>query len=301
MHGPNYLEPPPDLIDGEEEYEVEAILDSQKWGRGRKQQYLVKWKGYSNADNQWVDARDIHADQLLDQFRKRLTRSINTEPVHCRRTITSMSSHGSSTHSPDLFAVLLPTQDDVSKGKAEALAIAEAFKSWRPQIPSSWRTPSDSEDAGSLDGFNSDDGSPVLRRCFSVPQQLIPPKGGYLSLHAGRTPGEPLRPLIPTDDKPSQLCAPQYCPLPDSPFSSQSSFPAPTPVVLSDSQVKLVDSTLAAALQSIEQDLAHVTILFAFGSHDHRLWFAHFSNYHWDAYRLLTYSFHHRAPVECTI
>ena len=36
-----------------------------------------------------------------------------------------------------------------------------------------------------------------------------------------------------------------------------------------------------------------VTILFAFGSHDHRLWFARFSDYHWDAYRLLTYSLHH--------
>ena len=237
MHGPNYLEPPPDLINGEEEYEVEAILDSRRWGRGRKQQYLVKWKGYSEADNQWVDARDIHADQLLDQFRKRLARRINTEPVHCRRTITHMSSNGSSTHSPDLFHLSLPTQDDVSKGKAEALAIAEAFKSWRPQVPSSWRTPSDSEDAGSSDDVHSDDGSPVLRRCFSVPQQLIPVQGGYQSLDAGRTPGEPLRPLIPTDDKPDQLCAPQHCPLPDSPVSSQSSFPAPSPVVLPNAHV----------------------------------------------------------------
>ena len=32
MHGPNFVEPPPDLINGEEEYEVEAILDSRKWG-----------------------------------------------------------------------------------------------------------------------------------------------------------------------------------------------------------------------------------------------------------------------------
>ena len=28
-HGPNYQRPPPDLIDREEEYEVEKILDSQ--------------------------------------------------------------------------------------------------------------------------------------------------------------------------------------------------------------------------------------------------------------------------------
>ena len=256
MHGPNYLEPPPDLINGEEEYEVEAILDSRRSGRGRKLQYLVNRKGYSDAENQWVDAKDIHADQLLDQFRKRLAGSINTEPVRCRRTITYMSNNGSSTHSPDLFELPLPTQDDVSKGKAEALAIAEAFKSWRPQVPSSWRTPSDSEDASSLNDYHSDNDSLVLRRCFSVPQQLIPIQGGYQSLHAGRTPGEPLRPLIPTDNKPNQLCAPQHCPLPDSPVSTQSSFPAPSPVVIPNAHVVYAHAVVAQTLQSLEQEFA---------------------------------------------
>ena len=43
MHGHNYLHPSPDLINGEEEYEVERILDSRRYGRGYKLQYLVKW------------------------------------------------------------------------------------------------------------------------------------------------------------------------------------------------------------------------------------------------------------------
>ena len=256
MHGPNYLEPPPDLINGEEEYEVETILDSRRSGRGCKLQYLVKWKGYSDAENQWVDAKDLHADQLLDQFRKRLAGGINTEPVRCRRTITYMSSNGSSTHSPNLFELPLPTQDDVSKGKAKALAIAEAFKSWRPQVPLSWRTPSDSEDTSSPNDYHSDNGSPIVRRCFSVPQQLIPTQGGYQSLHAGRTPGEPLRPLIPTDNKPDQLCAPQHCPLPDSPVSTQSSFPAPSPVVVPNAHVVYAHAFVAQALQSLKQEFA---------------------------------------------
>ena len=81
MHGPNYNEPPPDLVDGEEEYEVEVILGSRRHGRGRKLQYLVKWKGYSEAENQWVDAKDIHTDQLLQQFRQTLSRRINTQPI----------------------------------------------------------------------------------------------------------------------------------------------------------------------------------------------------------------------------
>ena len=32
FHGTNYTRPPPDLIDGEEEYEVEKILDSRVRG-----------------------------------------------------------------------------------------------------------------------------------------------------------------------------------------------------------------------------------------------------------------------------
>ena len=178
--------------------------------------------------------------------------------ICCKRIITSMSSNGSNLNSPELFTLSFQAPDDVSKGKAKALAIAEAFKSWRPQVPSSWRTPSESENASSSDDLHSDDGSPVLRHCYSMPQQLIPTQGGYQSLHAGRTPGEPLRPLIPTNDKPDQLCAPQHCPLPDSPLSTQSSFPAPSPVVLFDAHIDLINSTLAEALQSLEQDIAQV-------------------------------------------
>ena len=42
FQGPNYTRPPPDLIDNEEEYKVECILDSRVRGHNRKVQYLVK-------------------------------------------------------------------------------------------------------------------------------------------------------------------------------------------------------------------------------------------------------------------
>ena len=51
IHGPNYSQPPPDLIDGEEEFEVEQILNMKLMGRGHKMHYLVKWKGYPTSDN----------------------------------------------------------------------------------------------------------------------------------------------------------------------------------------------------------------------------------------------------------
>jgi hypothetical protein len=47
QHGPNFLEPPPDIIEGEPEWEVERILRERTYGHWKKKQYLVHWKGYS--------------------------------------------------------------------------------------------------------------------------------------------------------------------------------------------------------------------------------------------------------------
>ena len=44
VYSANFLKPPPELVDGEEVYEVEAILRHRRRGRGY--QYYVKWKGY---------------------------------------------------------------------------------------------------------------------------------------------------------------------------------------------------------------------------------------------------------------
>jgi hypothetical protein len=62
--------PPPEPIqvDGEEEYEVEAILDSRR--RYRALQYLVRWKGYSENHNSWLPASDVHASELIQQFHR---------------------------------------------------------------------------------------------------------------------------------------------------------------------------------------------------------------------------------------
>jgi hypothetical protein len=44
-HGPNFSQPPLELIDGEEEYQVERIMGHRKMGQTKKLQYLVKWLG----------------------------------------------------------------------------------------------------------------------------------------------------------------------------------------------------------------------------------------------------------------
>jgi len=51
------LPPPPELIDGEEEYVVEAILNSRMFRK--RLQYLVKWEGYSIEHNTWEYAENV--------------------------------------------------------------------------------------------------------------------------------------------------------------------------------------------------------------------------------------------------
>lgn len=69
VHGPNYMLPPPDLIEGEEEYQVEAITNHQKhYGR---MQFLVKWKGYLVSGNMWEPQGNLNnAAKLLTKYKQ---------------------------------------------------------------------------------------------------------------------------------------------------------------------------------------------------------------------------------------
>jgi hypothetical protein len=54
---PQDPQPGPEIIDGEEEYEVEKILDSRR--RYRRLQYLVKFHGWPNSANEWLPAESM--------------------------------------------------------------------------------------------------------------------------------------------------------------------------------------------------------------------------------------------------
>src|SRR5712672_4164980 len=69
-HGKNFLEPPPDVIEGEEEWEVEQILEKRHFGRGKRIQYLVRWKGYSPAHDQWIYKENMAVDDLIKIYER---------------------------------------------------------------------------------------------------------------------------------------------------------------------------------------------------------------------------------------
>ena len=67
-HGPNYLQPPLDLIDGEEEYEVEAVL--RHHGKPGCHTFLIRWKGYSAAEDTWEPERNLgNAQPLIMEYK----------------------------------------------------------------------------------------------------------------------------------------------------------------------------------------------------------------------------------------
>jgi hypothetical protein len=54
-------------LEGEEEYEVERILNSRKVGR--QLQYLIRWKGYGPEEDTWQLKADVpNAPKLVQRF-----------------------------------------------------------------------------------------------------------------------------------------------------------------------------------------------------------------------------------------
>jgi hypothetical protein len=69
LHSANFICPPPDLIEGEEEYEVEKVLDAKHKGKGHKLHYLIQWQGFPISDSTWEPADHMtHSTNAITEF-----------------------------------------------------------------------------------------------------------------------------------------------------------------------------------------------------------------------------------------
>jgi hypothetical protein len=102
-YGPNFSWPPPDLIDGKEEYEVERIISHWRHGRSKQLQYLIKWVGYPHHDNTWELASQVHALDLVRDYHHK-------NPLPAIRTLKESSQQCQPASTTPLLPCNLPSQ-----------------------------------------------------------------------------------------------------------------------------------------------------------------------------------------------
>ena len=68
IHGVNDEELPPDLVEGQQEWEIEKITRHRR--KGNQWQYFIKWKGYPTSDNSWEPETNLeNARDLLQEYK----------------------------------------------------------------------------------------------------------------------------------------------------------------------------------------------------------------------------------------
>ena len=69
VHSLNFLAPPPDLTEGEEEYKIEKIL--YHYDASSAHMFLIQWKGYLAEEDLWIAEQELkHAKSALEDYKK---------------------------------------------------------------------------------------------------------------------------------------------------------------------------------------------------------------------------------------
>ncbi|KAI5116012.1 hypothetical protein M0805_002829 [Coniferiporia weirii] len=69
IHRPPFTQPPPDQIEGHQEFKSEAIVSHK--GNGNRRRFLVKWTRYPSSENQWLPESALsHAMNTLKTYKK---------------------------------------------------------------------------------------------------------------------------------------------------------------------------------------------------------------------------------------
>ena len=69
LHGTNKTRLPPNIVQGNEEFEIEAILTHRTY-KNHETRYLIKWKGYVTSENTWEPKSNLsNAEEELNDYK----------------------------------------------------------------------------------------------------------------------------------------------------------------------------------------------------------------------------------------
>jgi hypothetical protein len=91
LHRQNFPKPPPEIIEGDPEFEVEQIVGSRWIGKRKSLQYKIRWKGYSLAHDSWEPAAQVHAPELIKRFQKTRSSHQNNATINYQATSEILS------------------------------------------------------------------------------------------------------------------------------------------------------------------------------------------------------------------
>ena len=85
VHSQNFPAPPPDLIEGEEEYEIKKILCHR--GSPSTRMFLIRWKGYLAEEDSWIAERELkHAKSAPEDYKKLYPSVFSQKPTPTHKT-----------------------------------------------------------------------------------------------------------------------------------------------------------------------------------------------------------------------
>jgi hypothetical protein len=92
LYRPNFMETPPDLVEGHEEWEVDNVLTSRHTGRKKTLQYLVRWKGFSEVHDSWEPKGNLsNASLKLREFHDKNPKAIRRMVINPREVAMESS------------------------------------------------------------------------------------------------------------------------------------------------------------------------------------------------------------------
>jgi hypothetical protein len=84
--------PPPEIVNDQEEYKIEKIVEHRHKNTKTGMEYLVHWKGYPREEQMWLKEKDLeHAQEVIQEYWEGIGSHKETKKKQRRRAFISLS------------------------------------------------------------------------------------------------------------------------------------------------------------------------------------------------------------------